>query len=123
MYMSYHFLKINKMKHKGFDVYYKMPVNLEIQQATIFNDKYTYYYKTEGSDSMYVLGQFKTMGKVHCNSYHHDYDYDAYFFDTREIVTSKKSCIYCCVIPDSEENMIPIEDTTYDNYPVYYKNE
>ena len=120
--MSYHFLKINNLKHKGFDVYRKIPVVMEIQKATIFNDKYTYYYKTEGSDSMQILGNYKYMGKVSCNSYNHDYDYDAYFFDTTHILTNKKSCIYCCVIPDSEENMLPIENTTYEGYSVYYKN-
>jgi hypothetical protein len=111
------------MKYKGFEMYYKIPVNIEIQKAYVFSDKYTYYYKTESSDNMQLLGKFKYMGKVSCNSYHHDYDYDAYFFDTTHILTNKKSCIYCCVISDSEENMVPIEDTTYGTYPVYYKNE
>jgi hypothetical protein len=119
---SYHFIKIDYMEHTGFEMYYKKPVNRGIDKTNIFNDKYIYYLKIADSEEFKLIGKFIGLGKISSCSPYHDYDYDVYNFDMEQILCSKKHLIYCSGIPDSEENMVIIQNITYQGYEVYYKN-
>jgi len=118
---SFHFIQIDHMEYNGSEIYYKKPINSLIHKANIFNDKYIYYFKNEGSEETKLVGKFIGPGKISSSSPYHDYDYDVYNFDMKQILCSKKQLIYCSGIPDSEENMVLITNLNYQGYEVYYK--
>ena len=119
---SFHFIQIDYMEHNGFEMYYKKPVNTCINKVNIFSDKYIYYLKNANSEEFKSLGKFIGVGKISSGSPYHDYDYDVYNFDKEQVLCSKKHLIYCSGIPDSEENMVIIQNITYQGFEVYYKN-
>ena len=127
------FVKIDNITQNGFEVYYKKPINTYFHKATVFNDNYKYYYnfrtfdeedpQSEDYTNLYrPIGKFKGMSKVNLVCPYSDIDYDVYVFEKDKIFCNKKDLIYCCGIPDSDENMILIEDKLYQDYPMYYKN-
>ena len=118
---SFHFIQLDFMEHNGFEMYYKKPINKTLHSANIFNDKYIYYLKYANSEEFKLLGKFIGLGKINSSSPYHAYDYDVYNFDNEQILCSKKQLIYCSGIPDSEENMVFIQNITYKGYEVYYK--
>lgn len=120
--MSFMYINIDEIKYNGLLIYYKKEINTELQKAKILNDKYLYYYKFSNLEDMRQLGKFIGREKISTYSYSNDYDYEIYKFEKENIDCNKLDLIYCIGIPDCDENMIQIEGITYQEYPVYYKN-
>lgn len=130
--INFIFVKIENITHNGCEVFYKKPINTNFHKATDFNDNYDYYYNYRSFDedeaeredytALYrPLGKFECMSKVNLGCPYSDIDYDVYVFEKDKIFCNKKDLIYCRGIPVSDENMILIEDTLYQDYPMYYK--
>jgi hypothetical protein len=114
-------MKINNLKYKGFDLYYRTEINTTAEQATVFNDKYEYFYKSLYSDTVKELGKFKVMSKRSSNFRYNDYDYDVYEFTNDYISCDEKKNIYCRGIAEKGDNMVQLEDMLYlDLHPIYY---
>jgi hypothetical protein len=119
--MNYVYMKINNLKYKGFDLYYRTEINTTAEQATVFNDKYEYFYKSLYSDTIKELGKFKVMSKRSSNLRYNDYDYDVYEFTNDYISCDEKKNIYCRGIAETGDNMVQLEDMLYlDLHPIYY---
>ena len=125
--MNYFFYKIDNIKYKGFDIYYKKLIDNEMHKATEYNDKYIYYYKESKNIKELELGKFKIINKMNSRLLYHDYDYDVYEFESGQVFSDKLNFVYSIAISDSDENMILIEDITFtenitmDNLEIYYK--
>jgi hypothetical protein len=125
---DYHtFIKIENLNYKGFELYYKKPVDVNLRKATIFNNDYNYYYHC-GDEPLKLLGYFKGMSKVNLGCPFTDIDYDVYEFDKDKIFCTKKEFIYCSEIPyskydiDNNNEFFIVEEMLYLNlYPIYYK--
>ena len=116
------FIKVETLRYKGNAVYYKKPILVHMHKATEFNDKYQYYYKEKnGEDEEFPthesIGKFVEFG----NPYD-DRDYNVLIFEKKKLFNNKINHIYCMGIPDTDENMILVEDMMYEGFPVYYKN-
>jgi hypothetical protein len=113
------------MYYKGKEVFYKKPINTDLQKAIIYDDTIEYYYKnTEIDEDPKYLGKFKSFKKYQSNLYYDNCDYIIIEFENDNIFENKKENIYYKTIPntDADENMCIIEEMMYDNiYPVYYK--
>lgn len=144
--MNFIFIKINNIKYKGFDIYYKKIVenyitdinNItdmnNIEKATIFNNNYIYYYKDNNISNVDFkkLGKFKCMNKMNSRLLYHDFDYDVYEFEEDNVFSNKIEFIYSVPISESSKDMILIEDFTFteDNtennslnkFEVYFKH-
>ena len=121
--MNFTFVKINELKHKGLNTYYKKPFEGLMQPAEEFNDKYRYFYNDEQLNGVKPLGKFVGMSKRSSGSYSYDCDFDVFEFENNEIVfCNKKQYIFCVENQYYNENMTLIEDTLYNNYPVYYQH-
>ncbi len=120
--MNYVYMKIDHIKYKGFDLYYRSEIDNKAHPATVFNDKYNYFYKSPyNNDAVKELGKFKGLSKRSSNFRYNDYDYDVYEFENDYISCDEKKYIYCTGIPESGENMKKIEGMEYlDLYAVYY---
>jgi hypothetical protein len=107
------FYKIDNLLHHGFQTYY---LKIEdVVKATVFNDTFLYYYKSEQVKEGKLLGRF--LGKdIYDNSYVFEYGcHDNVFTD---------GFIYCMPLPPTlpkknGRNLIPIQNFTYLDYPVY----
>lgn len=139
--MNFIFVKIDNIKYKGFDIYYKKLVEnntnnannmtdiTNIEKATIFNNNYIYYYKdTNISNTDFKkLGKFKCMNKMNSRLLYHDFDYDVYEFEEDKVFSNKVQFIYSIPILESDKNMILIndfiftEDNTLNKFQIYYK--
>jgi hypothetical protein len=115
------YIKINNIKHKGFELYYKKKIDNTMTKATIFDNNYKYFYKLPDSIVVRSLGYFKYIGKKSSESRYYDFDYDIYQFDEDFVLCSKKDNIFCIEQPMHYENMVLMEDMFYFEYPVYYK--
>ena len=120
---SYIYVKTDKILYKGKDVFYKKTINTELHQATEFSQYYEYYYKKtqNENDKPIPLGRFITLRKYRSDSYFDDCDYPIIVFDKDFVFESKKECIYCKGIPDSDTNMVLIDDMDFEGFPVYYQ--
>ena len=118
--MSFVYYPIKDMKHNGCDVYYRMPVNRGIFKATVFDDKYTYYYKSSFSNNMRPIGKFKYYSKRCSVLQWNDSDCDV-IFAGEYINLDELGNIYSEVIPDVRDNMLLLENSFYKGYPVYYE--
>lgn len=123
--MDYVYTKINHLKYKGFDLYYRSEIDNKAHPATVFNDKYEYFYKSPyNNNEIKALGKFKGMSKRSSNLRYNDYDYDVYEFTNDFVSCDEKKYIFCTGIPESGENMILLESHKYmEMHPVYYLNE
>ena len=123
--MTNAYVKIENMYYKGKEVFYKKPINTDLQKAIIYDDTIEYYYKnTEIDEDPKYLGKFKSFKKYQSNLYYDNCDYIIIEFENDNIFENKKENIYYKTIPntDADENMCIIEEMMYDNiYPVYYK--
>lgn len=115
------YVKIETMRYKGQKVFYRKPINTELHIATEFSKNYEYYYKEETDETPKYLGKFEGKGMYGGNPYWDDYDYPIIKFEKENIFDNKTKFIYCKGIPDSDENMVLIEDMAYDELPVYYQ--
>ena len=118
--MSFVYYRIKDMKHEGYNIYYKTPVNGGIHKATVFDDKYTYYYKSASSNNMRPLGKFKYYSKRSSMTRWDDYDYEVIEFTEDYINLDEKNNVYCEVIHESGEHMIHVDSLLYKGYEVYY---
>ena len=121
--MEITYIKIDNIKYKEFELYYKKEIDNIMTKATIFDSNYKYFYKSHDSIVVKPLGYFKHIGKKSSESRYYDFDYDIYQFDEDFVLCSKKDCIFCIEQPIYYENMVLIEDMFYLEYPVYYKNK
>jgi len=117
---------LDSLKYKGFDLYYKKPIDTSMQKAVVFDDKYVYYYKCPHTNIQKSLGKYLGVGKRNTDIRSYDYDFEVYEFELDYIAFTSKSNIYCEGIPDLDndglyDNMILMEKTFYMDYPVYYK--
>lgn len=120
--MSY-FVLIDNIKYKGYNLYYKKPIDVSIHTATEFNDKYIYIYKDPYTKiTPKTLGKFIRMSKRSSNCYWDDHDYEVYEFTNGYIPVSDKDNICCHGVSESDENMTLVEDMDYLGFPVYYIN-
>jgi hypothetical protein len=120
--MDFVYYRIKDIKYKGYNIYYKKPINILVHQAKEFNDKYIYYYKSLWADSkMELLGTFKGYGKRSSTNRNEDYDYDVLEFDN-DCVSWATERIYCTGISEKDrKNMIEVEDMLYQEFSVYYE--
>ena len=116
------YIKIDTIRYQGKEVYCRKPINTELHQATEYNDHYVYYYKqTVNNGPLVFLGNFVELRKYRSDSYFDDHDYPIIVFDKDFVYETKKENIYCKGIPDSDKNMILIENMDYEGFPVYYQ--
>ena len=121
--MNYVYTKIPHIKHKGFDLYYRSEIDNKAHPATIFNDKYEYFYKSLYNDVIKPLGKFIRISKRFSNLRYNDYDYDVYEFTNDYISCDEKKNIFCTGIPETGENMVKLDHMLYlDMHGVYYND-
>jgi len=116
----YVYINIEKMTFNGRNLYYKKPINIKMHKAVEMSDKYFYYKKISFSDSYIPLGKYKYKTVRSTNCRYDDYDYDVYQFTEDYINCDAIDIIYCTGIPESEENMVFLDNTYYLEYPIYY---
>jgi hypothetical protein len=111
------FYKIDNLLHHGFQTYY---LKIEdVEKATVFNDKFLYYYKSEQVKEGKLLGRF--IGKdMYDNSYVFEYGLHYNVF--------KGDFIYCMPLPpilpkQNGRNLLLVQNFTYFDYPVYVNCE
>lgn len=108
-----YFYKIDNLLHHGFPVYYLVTEDTKIRKATVFNDKYIYYYKNSN-----VIDEYKLLGKFIGKGNNEVYNFE------NEASIYKSELIYCMLIPlrlpkENGRNLLLIQNFTYENYPVY----
>jgi hypothetical protein len=126
--MSYNCIKIDDIKYKGFNVYYKKKINMDIRLARKFDSDYIYYQKIPDNNvssnfKMKLLGKFISRSKKNLGTYSYDADYDVYQFENDYVFCDQHDTIYCTDITNEDltaENMILIEDLYYQDHLVYY---
>jgi len=114
------YIKIDNLKYKGFDLYYKKEISNIMSEAIIFNDNYQYFYKEPNSEVVKQLGYYKGIINKSTGCRYHDIDYYVYIFSEEEVQNYNKMYIYSIEIPKHYDNLILIEDMLYENYNVYY---
>ena len=120
--MNVTYIKIDNIKHKGFNLYYKKEIDENMNKATRFNNNYKYFYKSPESNIIKSLGLFKHIGKKSSGSRYCDIDYDIYQFEEDFVFFSKKDNIYSIEQSVCYDNMVLIEDMFYLENPVYYNS-
>jgi hypothetical protein len=95
--MEITYIKIDNIKYKGFELYYKKELDNIMTKATIFNSNYKYFYISPDSIVVKPLGYFKHIGKKSSNCRYNDFDYDIYQFDEDFVLCSKKDYILNCI--------------------------
>jgi len=123
--MAFGFYQIKGMQINGFKMYYKMPIDISIHRATVFDDKHVYYYAKASTlyakaNAYTLLGNFKGYGKRNSLSRAEDDEYEVIEFTEDYVLLDDKQQIYCTGIPETRPNMIQL-DQTYNDYPVYYE--
>ena len=121
------FIKVETLRYKGNVVYYRKPILVHMHKATEFNDKYHYYYREKNGENEVFpthesIGKFVEFSKHWSGNPFDDRDYPVLVFENKTLFDNKINHIYCMGIPDSDENMILVEDMMYEGFPVYYKN-
>jgi len=114
------YIKIDNLKYKGFDLYYKKQISNIMSEAIFFNDNYQYFYKDPNSKVVKPLGYYKGIINKSTDCRYYDIDYYVYDFSEGEVISNEKSNIYSIEIAKQYDNMILIEDMLYENYDVYY---
>ena len=102
-----------KFQYKGFDVYHREIIDTIMHEATIFNDKYIYYYKSDFTEKPKLLGKYKGKSIRSSNMRWDDYDYNVYEFinninntnEIEDVICTAYNYIYAVGIPESAENL------------------
>jgi len=119
------FLKIDNITYKGKTVYYKKPILTDLHKATEFTENYEYYYtenETPTIETSKYIGKFLEFSKFNNGNPFDDRDYPIFVFEKDKVFDNKTDYIYCKGIPDTDENMIKIDDISYNEFPIYCKN-
>jgi hypothetical protein len=124
--MNFQFTKINSLTYKGFELYYKKNIDTTIRNATVFNDKYIYYYCYPDEENKKLLGKYVGTGKINFGYRCNDVDYEILRFENDYVLRSKSAYIFCYMVSDSDSDsdsdMILIDnDFTFEGFPVFYK--
>ena len=114
------YIKIDNLKYKGFDLYYKKEIDNIMSKALFFNDNYNYFYKESNSALVKPLGYYKGIINKSTDCRYYDIDYYVYNFSEGEVISNEKSNIYSIEIAKQYDNMILIENMLYENHDVYY---
>lgn len=116
------FHKIANITNNGYELYYKEPIDVQMQKATVMNAKYNYFHKAPYHEGgVRNLGTFKGLSKRSSNCRYDDYDYDVFEFSEYDyIACSEKRNLYCVGIPETGENMVLLDGMLSQGYPVYY---
>ena len=131
--MSFVYKRVENIKHKGFSVFYKKPINTEMHIVKEFSDKYEYFYKEKEGDFI-SLGKFLNFSYYSTGNPFDEREYKKFVFEkNKHIFEPQIKNIYCCGIEESEEDMYLIEDMKYTciresesesysqcEYPMYY---
>lgn len=119
---TYVYNKIANIKHNGYDLYYREPIDTQMRKATAMNAKYNYFYKSPYNDTIQTLGQFKGLSKRNSESRAYDYDFDVFEFTEYDYIScSEKNNLYCMGIPEEGASMVRIDSLFYLDSPIYYK--
>ena len=116
--MSFVYIKIENLLHKGNDLYYQNPITTTLKPAHNFNDKYTYYYKAlDASSNMIFLDKY-----IKCELYDlGENEEEVYEFSNKSIPKYEQNNIYCKGISEDIKDFELIKDISYMSLPVYYK--
>ena len=115
------YIKINNIKYKGYDVYYKKHIDNIMTKATVFNDNYNYFFKNDKSSIVKPLGKYKRTKNSSSDCRYYDIDYYIYEFENDEILSNNKDNIYSIELSILYDNMVLIDDLIYEEYSVYYR--
>lgn len=127
--MSFIFLPLIDIKYKGLETFYRKEVvtelhkigNFKSEDFHLYKDKHVYYYSDALFQNKKHLGKFKGNTKINPGNLGYDYDYDAYEFENMTLLAYNINEIYCEVIPDTDTNMVHIQDITFHEKEIYYK--
>ena len=118
--------------YQEFDVYYRKLIDTRMQEANnIFDDKHIYYYKSEFTEKLKLLGKYKgqtVRSSMYWNDYNYDYDYDydVYEFindkgEIEDVICREYNYIYCVGVPESSENMYIINGLFHNDSECFMK--
>ena len=117
--MEFVYIPIYNLRHNGKLLYYQYPVDTTIHPATVFSDRYEYFYKAIDDENMKPLGSFRGFGKQSSGQPYYDVEYDVYVFDEDFVYSSHIQQLYCRGIPESPVGLELVDTITYLEYPVY----
>ena len=128
--MQFHYTKIENLSFNDSPLYFRTPLTKEFTRATIFSDKYVYFHTPTTVDNdmkdIKCLGNFIKMNKLtneddFINKNRLPFYYE---FQLGNVYCNKNGKtegeLYLIGIPDSDENMIQLENIFYKDWPVFY---
>ena len=128
--MQFHYTKIENLSFNDSPLYFRKPLTKEFIRATIFSEKYVYFHTTsllenESTDTK-CLGNFIKMNKLKNEDEIINKDRLPFYYEFQlgNVYCNKngktEGDIYLICIPDSNENMIQLENVFYKDWPVFY---
>lgn len=126
--MPFHYTKIDDLSFNDTPLYFRTPVINTMTRATIFSDKYIYFHTQSIIDNdmsnIKCLGNFIKMNTLKNENEIKDRLPFYYEFQLGNVYCNKNGRIegeiYLIGIPDSDENMIQLENMLYKDWPVFY---
>jgi hypothetical protein len=124
--MSYHYTKIDDITFNDVELYFRTPLTTVFTHATIFSDKYLYFHSPSSSKTdpnIKSLGKFVKLSRMSSGCPYADYDYSVYEFELGNVNCKQDGRtdghIYLIGIPDSNDNMYPVDCMVYKGWPVF----
>jgi hypothetical protein len=128
--MQFHYTKIENLSFNDSPLYFRTPLTKEFIRATIFSEKYVYFHTTSLLDNDMTdtkcLGNFIKMNKLKNEDEIINKDRLPFYYEFQlgNVYCNKNGKtegeIYLIGIPDSNENMIQLENIFYKDWPVFY---
>lgn len=130
--MPFHYTKIDDLSFNDIPLYFRTPINNTMTRATTFSEKYIYFHTqsiiNNDVSNIKCLGNFIKMNKFRNEDETTDENKDRlpfyYEFQLGNVYCNKNGRtegeIYLIGIPDSDENMIQLENMFYKECPVFY---
>jgi hypothetical protein len=128
--MQFHYTKIENLSFNDSPLYFRTPLTKEFIRATIFSEKYVYFHTTSLLDNDMTdtkcLGNFIKMNKLKNEDEIINKDRLPFYYEFQlgNVYCNKNGKtegeIYLIGIPDSDENMIQLENIFYKDWPVFY---
>ena len=126
--MPFHYTKIDDLSFNDTPLYFRTPVINTMTRATIFSDKYIYFHTQSIIDN--DMSNIKCLGNfIKMNTHKNENEIKDrlpfyYEFQLGNVYCNKNGRIegeiYLIGIPDSDENMIQLENMLYKEWPVFY---